>query len=130
MEDRNEAIADALEALHMNQQAIRARVEEIALWLRARDSALQTLDTNADAIASSKERLRTLPRHDGFLRLRYFGEIAGNNELPRERLLGSTANLPALADPPIPLLDSSHLEHVRCCHLGKRPLKIHRHHSP
>lgn len=68
MEDRDAAVADALEALHMNQQAIRASVEEVALWLRARGSentfqnamvALQALDTNADAIASAIERLRT-----------------------------------------------------------------------
>lgn len=68
MEDRDAAIADALEALHMNQQAIRASVEEIALWLRARGSentfenamaALEALDTNAGAIASVIERLRT-----------------------------------------------------------------------
>ncbi|HFL2187054.1 TPA: hypothetical protein ACG3DQ_002065 [Pseudomonas putida] len=67
MEDRDAAIADALEALHMNQQAIRASIEEMALWLRARGSevtyqnamvALQALDTNADAIASTIEHLR------------------------------------------------------------------------
>lgn len=68
MEDRNAAIADALEALHMGQQAIRASVEEMALWLRARGSedtyqnamvALQALDINADAISSAIERLRS-----------------------------------------------------------------------
>ncbi len=68
MEDRDAAIADALEALHMNQQAIRASTEEIALWLRARGSentfenamvALQVLDTNAEVIASVIKRLRT-----------------------------------------------------------------------
>jgi len=68
MEDRDAAIADAIELLHMNQQAIRAGVEEIALWLRARGSentfenamvALQALDANADAITSAIERLRT-----------------------------------------------------------------------
>ncbi|APE99920.1 hypothetical protein BG030_18750 [Pseudomonas putida] len=68
MEDRDAAIADALEALHMNQQAIRASTEEIALWLRARGSentfqnamvALQALDTNAEVIASVIRRLRT-----------------------------------------------------------------------
>lgn len=67
MEDRNAAIADALEALHMNQQAIRASTEEIALWLRARGSentfenamvALQALDSNAEALESAIERLR------------------------------------------------------------------------
>jgi len=68
MEDRDAAIADTLEALHMNQQAIRASIEEVALWLRARGSentfenamvALQALDTNAEVIASVIKRLRT-----------------------------------------------------------------------
>lgn len=68
MDDRDAVIADALEALHMNQQAIRASVEDIALWLRARGSentfqnamvALQTLDTHAETIASGIERLRS-----------------------------------------------------------------------
>ena len=68
MEDRDAAIADALEALHMNEQAIRAAAEEMALWLRARGSedtfqnamvALQALDTNAEVIASVIKRLRT-----------------------------------------------------------------------
>lgn len=67
MENRDAAIADALEALHMNQQAIRASTEEIALWLRARGSentfenvmvALQALDSNAEALESAIERLR------------------------------------------------------------------------
>ncbi|WP_047934889.1 hypothetical protein [Pseudomonas putida] len=68
MDDKAAATADALELLHMNQQAIRASVEEMALWIRARGSentfenamvALQTLDANGDAIASAIERLRT-----------------------------------------------------------------------
>lgn len=68
MEERDAAIADALELLHMNQQAIRASVEDIALWLRARGSentfenvmvALQALDGNGDAIDSAIERLRS-----------------------------------------------------------------------
>ncbi|MCE0864452.1 hypothetical protein LU674_022795 [Pseudomonas alloputida] len=68
MDDRDAVIADTLEALHMNQQAIRASVEDIALWLRARGSentfqnamvALQSLDTNAEVIASAIERLRS-----------------------------------------------------------------------
>lgn len=67
MDDKAAATADALELLHMNQQAIRASVEEIALWLRARGSentfqnamvSLQALDANAEAIGSSIERLR------------------------------------------------------------------------
>lgn len=68
MDDKATATADALELLHMNQQALRAGVEEISLWLRARGSentfqnamvALQAMDSNADAIASAIERLRT-----------------------------------------------------------------------
>jgi len=68
MEDRDAAIADALEALYMNQQAVRASVEELALWLRARGSedtfqnammALQALDTNVNTITSTIERLRS-----------------------------------------------------------------------
>jgi hypothetical protein len=68
MDDKAAAIADTLELLHMDQQAIRASVEEMALWLRARGSedtfqnamvALQALDANADAIASAIERIRT-----------------------------------------------------------------------
>lgn len=67
MEDRDAAIADALESLHMNQQAIRASVEEMALWLRARGSedtfqnsmvALQALDTTSRSIEVAIERLR------------------------------------------------------------------------
>jgi len=68
MDDKVAATADAPELLHMNQQAIRASVEEISLWLRARGSensfqnamaALRALDTNTDAITSAIERLRS-----------------------------------------------------------------------
>ena len=68
MDDRDTGIADALEALYMNQQAIRASTEELALWVRARGSentfqnamvALQALDTNAEVIASVIKRVRT-----------------------------------------------------------------------
>lgn len=68
MDDKAAATANALELLHINQQAIRASVEEIALWLRARGSentfqnamvALQALDANAEAIASAIDRLRS-----------------------------------------------------------------------
>jgi hypothetical protein len=68
MEDRDAAIADALESLHMNQTALRAAIEELSTWVRQRGSvnvhdntitALQALDTNADVIASAIERLRT-----------------------------------------------------------------------
>lgn len=68
MEDRDAAIADAIESLHMNQQAIRASVEELALWLRARGSentfqnsmvALQTLDTTSESIEAAIRSLRS-----------------------------------------------------------------------
>lgn len=68
MEDRDAAIADALELLHMNQTALRAAIEEVSTWIRQRGSVnahentmtcLQALDTNADAITSAIERLRT-----------------------------------------------------------------------
>ncbi|MDH1308938.1 hypothetical protein N5C40_20725 [Pseudomonas fulva] len=68
MEDKNAALANALEALHMNEQAIRAAIEDVALWLRARGSentfqntmiALQALDTNAETIAAAIECLRS-----------------------------------------------------------------------
>lgn len=67
MEDRDTAIADALELLHMNQTALRAAIEEVSTWIRQRGSVnahentmacLQALDTNADAITSAVERLR------------------------------------------------------------------------
>ncbi|RRV14873.1 hypothetical protein EGJ22_17935 [Pseudomonas sp. p99-361] len=68
MEDRDAAIADALESLHINQTALRAAIEEVSTWIRQRGSVnahentmtcLQALDANADAIASAIERLRT-----------------------------------------------------------------------
>lgn len=67
MDDKAAATADTLELLHMNQQALPARVEEIAIWLRARGSknpfqnalvALQAMDSNPDASAAAIERLR------------------------------------------------------------------------
>ncbi|WP_243054629.1 hypothetical protein [Pseudomonas sp. BP01] len=68
MDDKAAATADALELLHMNQAALRAAIEELSTWIRQRGSvnvhdnviiALQALDTNADAISSTLERLRT-----------------------------------------------------------------------
>ncbi|MDP9524184.1 Clp protease N-terminal domain-containing protein [Pseudomonas putida] len=68
MEDRDAAIADALESLHINQTALRAAIEEVSTWIRQRGSVnahentmtcLQALDANADAIASAIERLRS-----------------------------------------------------------------------
>ncbi|NWL46075.1 hypothetical protein DM819_09470 [Pseudomonas hunanensis] len=68
MDDKAAATADALELLYMNQTALRAAIEEQSTWIRQRGSvgvhdnaivALQALDTNADAIASAIERLRS-----------------------------------------------------------------------
>lgn len=68
MDDKAAATADALELLMMNQTARRAAIEERSTWIRQRGSvnvhdnamvALQALDTNADAIASVIERLRS-----------------------------------------------------------------------
>ncbi|MNJ59051.1 hypothetical protein D3C77_547140 [compost metagenome] len=65
--DKASTTADALELLHLNQIAIRAAIEEVSTWIRQRGStnvhdnvmvALQTLDTNADALGSAIERLR------------------------------------------------------------------------
>lgn len=65
--DDTTTTAEALELLHLNQIAIRAAIEELSTWIRQRGStnvhdnvmtALQTLDTNADAIGSAIERLR------------------------------------------------------------------------
>ncbi|MGF6329838.1 hypothetical protein ABH909_002716 [Pseudomonas sp. BS3782 TE3695] len=67
MTDNNETMADALELLLLNQQAIVAGLEEVALWIKARGSvdthdnittALETLDLNADVITTAIEKLR------------------------------------------------------------------------
>ncbi|MGO4309747.1 hypothetical protein AB4Z35_07675 [Pseudomonas sp. KB_15] len=59
MADNNATIADVLELLLINQDAIAAGLEEVALWIKARGSvdthenivtALETLDLNVDAI--------------------------------------------------------------------------------
>lgn len=68
MDDKAAATADALELLHLNQTALRAAIEEVSTWIRQRGSvnthdnvmgALQTLDTNAGAITSILELLRS-----------------------------------------------------------------------
>lgn len=68
MDDRTPTTADTLELLHLNQIAIRAGLEELSLWIAQRGSTsvhdnmlsiLQTLDTNAQAIASGIESLRS-----------------------------------------------------------------------
>ena len=66
-DDKAAAVADALELLHLNQIALRASVEEVSTWIRQRGSVnvhenvmvtLQALDTNAEALESTIERLR------------------------------------------------------------------------
>ncbi|MCA4079092.1 hypothetical protein LD001_28075 [Pseudomonas kurunegalensis] len=66
-DDKAAAIADTLELLHLNQIALRAAAEEVSTWIRQRGSmnvhhnvmaAVETLDTNADAITSGIEQLR------------------------------------------------------------------------
>ncbi|WP_264316380.1 MULTISPECIES: hypothetical protein [Pseudomonas] len=60
--------ADTLELLLLNQQALRAGLEELSLWISQRGSTnvhdnvlsiMHTLDTNAEAIASGIESLRS-----------------------------------------------------------------------
>lgn len=68
MDDRSSVTADTLELLALNQQALRAGLEELSLWISQRGSTnvhdnmlsiLRTLDTNAEAIASGIESLRS-----------------------------------------------------------------------
>jgi hypothetical protein len=63
----NDTIADALELLLLNQHAIAAGHEEVALWIEARGSvdthdnittAQERLDMNADVITTAIEKLR------------------------------------------------------------------------
>ncbi|MDR8385613.1 hypothetical protein MKS85_08720 [Pseudomonas sp. JL2] len=67
MSDRDEALANAIELLVMNQNGIGAAVEELAKWVSERGSvdvadstvtALQALDLNAEGIASAIRILR------------------------------------------------------------------------
>ncbi|WP_430317101.1 hypothetical protein [Pseudomonas sp. p1(2021b)] len=69
MDDRTAITADTLELLLLNQQALRAGLEELSLWISQRGSTnvhdnmlsiLTTLDTNAEAIASGIESLRSM----------------------------------------------------------------------
>ncbi|WP_047604575.1 hypothetical protein [Pseudomonas putida] len=68
MEDRSAITADTLELLLLNQQALRAGLEELSLWISQRGStnvhdnvlkALATMDINAEGIASGIEALRS-----------------------------------------------------------------------
>ncbi|OXR33439.1 hypothetical protein PSUM_15585 [Pseudomonas umsongensis] len=67
MYDRTSVTGDTLELLIHNQQALRAGLEELSLWIKRQGattahenvlSILSILDMNADAIASSIEYLR------------------------------------------------------------------------
>ncbi|TNF83807.1 hypothetical protein FGE05_06275 [Pseudomonas sp. ICMP22404] len=62
-----EIVADVLELIQVNQNALAAAIEELALWSKASNSskahrnvvtALQTLDQNAEGIASALKLLR------------------------------------------------------------------------
>lgn len=68
MDDQAAVTADTLELLVLNQQALRASIEELSLWIRHRGSTdvsenvlviLETLDTNAEAIAQGIQALRS-----------------------------------------------------------------------
>ena len=68
MDDRS-ITADTLELLLLNQHALRAGLEELSLWISQRGSTtvhdnvltiLTTLDTNAEAVASGIESLRSV----------------------------------------------------------------------
>ena len=65
--EANIATADVLTLLLHNQHALRAAIEEVALWVRLTGSpeahenaitALETLDTNASAITTGILKLR------------------------------------------------------------------------
>ncbi|VVP04820.1 hypothetical protein PS900_03033 [Pseudomonas fluorescens] len=67
MTEKNEAVANALELLMINQNGIGAAIEELAIWIAERGStdiadnavtALQVLDLNADGITSAIRLLR------------------------------------------------------------------------
>lgn len=71
MRESNETVADVLELLLLNQHAIAAGLEEVALWIEARGSVdtrdnitapLDRLDLNADAITNAIEKLRQNPQ--------------------------------------------------------------------
>ncbi|MEX5504616.1 hypothetical protein Q1J61_12525 [Pseudomonas putida] len=68
MNDHSLTTASTLELLLLNQEAIRAALEELSLWVSHRGStathdnvmtALATLDLNAEAISSALNRLRS-----------------------------------------------------------------------
>lgn len=67
MSDRDEALANAIELLMINQNGIGAAIEELAKWVGERGSvdvadsaftALEALDLNADGITAAIRVLR------------------------------------------------------------------------
>jgi hypothetical protein len=67
-DDKAAGIADALEALTINQTALRAGLEEVSTWIRQRGSinvhdnvmsALQTMALNTHSIDFVTQRLRS-----------------------------------------------------------------------
>lgn len=68
MTDHNEALANALELLTINQNGLGAAIEELAKWVGERGStdieqnavsALEVIDLNADGISSASRLLRS-----------------------------------------------------------------------
>ncbi|AZL75777.1 hypothetical protein EI693_22900 [Pseudomonas oryziphila] len=68
MDDSSSITAEALELVLLNQIALRAGLEELSLWIMQRGSTdvhdnvlsiLSTLDSNATAIASKIDSLRS-----------------------------------------------------------------------
>jgi len=68
MTDHNEALANALELLTINQNGLGAAIEELAKWVGERGStdiahnavcALEVIDLNADGISSAIRLLRS-----------------------------------------------------------------------
>ncbi|BAN54195.1 MULTISPECIES: hypothetical protein [Pseudomonas] len=65
--DKATVTADTLELILLNQQALRAGIEELSLWIKQRGStatcdnvmiALQTMDANAEGIEQGIRVLR------------------------------------------------------------------------
>ncbi|TRO32000.1 hypothetical protein EQ845_21560 [Pseudomonas putida] len=69
MKRESNCIADTIELLVLNQDALRAGLEEVALWIKRRGStvvhenvfgALETLESNAEGIVKGIEALREM----------------------------------------------------------------------
>ena len=68
MNSKNTVTADAIELILLNQQAIRAALEELSLWISQRGSTqvhdnvlnvLHTLDVNAEGLEMTVASLRS-----------------------------------------------------------------------